>query len=567
MRGATLAGMRILKLALPPTRRTACQRILVVAASLLAWLGTACAMPQAPAAKPSFDICVYGATSAGITAAIQAARQGNSVALLDCDGWVGGLTTSGLGATDVGADAAIGGLSREFYQRIRKHYDLDTSWTVETRAKFRGHGHPKGSDVAFTFEPHVASAVFAAMLAEAKVTVRKARLDRSPSGIEQRGARIVAIRTEDGEKVAARVFIDCSYEGDLMALAGCRYTVGRESNAQYGETLNGVQVALSTHHQFAAPVDARVDPKDPKSPLLPDVLPAPPPADGSEDRGVQAYCFRICATDIAANQLPWPKPEGYDPRDHELLVRSLQHPAAFAPWHPLFMPNRKTDANNNGAVSFDWIGHSVGWPEGSYAERERLHAEHRRWQQGLLWTLAHDPRVPAKIREEFGRFGLCRDEFTATGGWPPLLYVREARRLIGEYVVTEHDCRGQRTAPDPVGLGAYAMDSHNIQRYRAADGTVRNEGDVQVRVPKPYGISYRALCPQRAQCDNLLVPVCASASHIAYGSIRMEPVFMVLGQSAAIASGMAIAKDVAVQDLDYAELQKQLVKAGQVLGR
>jgi hypothetical protein len=539
--------------------------------AVLTWLASltcaACATAQAPVKTLQVDVCVYGATSAGVAAAVQAARQGNSVVLLDCDGCVGGLSASGLGATDVGADTAIGGVSREFYRRIRKHYDDDASWTAETRAKFRGPGHQKGSDVAFTFEPHVASAVFAAMLQEAKVAVRKERLDREATGIEKTGARIQWIRTEGGDRIAARVFVDCSYEGDLMALAGCSYTVGRESNAQYGETLNGVQVALSTHHQFAAPVDARLDPQDPNSALLPDVLPQPPGPDGSADQGVQAYCFRVCATDIAANQLPWPKPAHYDPRDYELLVRSLQHPAAFAPWHPVFMPNRKTDANNNGAVSFDWIGHSVGWPEGSYAQRERLHDEHRRWQQGLLWTLANDPRVPAKIRKEFERFGLCRDEFQATGGWPPLLYVREARRLIGEYVVTEHDCRGQRSAEDPVGLGAYAMDSHNIQRYRAADGTVRNEGDVQVRVPKPYGISYRAICPKRAQCDNLLVPVCASASHIAYGSIRMEPVFMVLGQSAAIAAGLAIQRDVSVQQIGYPELKEKLAAAGQVVGR
>jgi hypothetical protein len=524
-------------------------------------------MAQAPSAPKPFDLCVYGATSAGIAAAIQASRQGNTVVLLDCDGWVGGLTTSGLGATDVGADAAIGGVSREFYRRIRTHYDLDASWTRETRAKFRGPGHAKGSDVAYTFEPHVASAVFAAMLKEAKVVVQRDRLDRSTAGIEKQGPRIVAIHTEAGQRIAARVFVDCSYEGDLMALAGCSYTVGREANAQYGETLNGVQVALSTHHQFAAPVDARVDPSDPNSPLLPDVLPAPPGPDGSADRGVQAYCFRICATDIVANQLPWPKPEGYDPRDHELLVRSLQHSAAFAPWHPTFMPNRKTDANNNGAVSFDWIGHSASWPEASYAERARLHEDHRRWQQGLLWTIANDARVPTKIREQFQRFGLCRDEFPATGGWPPLIYVREARRLVGEVVVTEHECRGERTADDPIGLGAYAMDSHNIQRYRAADGSVRNEGDVQVRVPKPYGISYRAICPKRTECDNLLVPVCASASHIAYGSIRMEPVFMVLGQSAALAAGVAREQDLAVQDVKYEVLKPRLTAAGQVLGK
>lgn len=517
-----------------------------------------------PAQRP-VDVCVYGATSAGVTAAVQACRQGNSVVLLDCDGWVGGLTSAGLGATDVGNEKAIGGLSREFYRAVRRHYANDPAWTQEARAAFKGHGHDPKLDAAFTFEPHVASAIFAAMLKEAKVEVVTARLDRTPGGVVKQGARIVAVKSDDGRSFAARVFLDCSYEGDLLAAAGCRFVVGREANAAYGETLNGVQVMNATKHQFTGKVDPYVVVGDKASGLLPGIEADGPGVEGSADHKVQAYCFRVCATDVASNQIPWPKPDGYDARDYELLLRHFEAGSTMAPWHPLFMPNRKTDANNNGAVSFDWIGQNWDYPEASYAERAKLLLAHRRYQQGLLWTLSHSERVPTKVQEQFQRFGLCRDEFTATGGWSPLLYIREARRLVGELVVTEHDCKGERVATDPVGLGAYGMDSHNVQRYVAADGRVRNEGDVQVRVPRPYGISYRALCPQRAECDNLLVPVCLSASHIAYGSIRMEPVFMVLGQSAAIAAGLAVAQDIAVQDLDHGALRQRLLAAGQVL--
>jgi hypothetical protein len=291
----------------------------------------------------------------------------------------------------------------------------------------------------------------------------------------------------------------------------------------------------------------------------------PPGPDGSADAGVQAYCYRLCTTDVAANRLPWTRPDGYDARDYELLLRHFEAGSTLAPWHPVGMPNGKTDTNNNGAFSTDWIGANHAWPLASYAEREQLAAAHRRYQQGLLWTLANDPRVPPKVRAEFQRYGLCKDEFVPTGGWPPLLYVREGRRLVGQVVVTEQHCMGKVVADDPVGMGAYAMDSHNVHRYVAADGSVRNEGDVQVRVPAPYGISYGALVPRRGEASNLLVPVCCSSSHIAYGSIRMEPVFMVLAESAVLAGAMALQRGIAVQDVPYAELQKSLVARGQVL--
>lgn len=524
----------------------------------------ACRGPVPPPAVAT-DVCVYGATSAGVVAAIEARRQGLSVVLLDCDGWVGGLSTSGLGATDVGNKDAIGGLAREFYRRMRRHYDRPEAWTRERREQFRSRGHEPGSDAAWTFEPGVAQATFAAMLAEAGVVPVTARLDRAPGGVELDGDRIVALRTEDGRRFPARLFLDCTYEGDLMAAAGCDFVVGRESNARHRETLNGVQTANARHHQFQVPVDPYVVPGDPTSGLLPGVTAGGPGVEGAGDARVQAYCFRLCTTDVAENRVPWTRPDDYDPRDYELLLRHFEAGSTLAPWHPVGMPNRKTDTNNNGAFSTDWIGGSHDYPTADYATRARIVAAHRRYQQGLLWTLANDARVPAAVRAEFQRYGLARDEFVAHGHWPPLLYVREGRRLLGEAVVTEHHCTGRETVPDPVGMGAYAMDSHHVQRYVAADGTVRNEGDVQVRVPAPYGIPYRALVPRRGQARNLLVPVCCSASHIAYGSIRMEPVFMVLAQSAMVAGGIALARDLPVQDVPYDELQARLLARGQVL--
>jgi hypothetical protein len=524
----------------------------------------ACRMAPAPTAA-GVDVCVYGATSAGVVAAIAARREGLSVVLVDCDGWVGGLTTSGLGATDVGNKDAIGGLARSFYQRLRQHYERPDAWTWQQRGQFRGRGLEAGGDAAWTFEPSVAQAVFAAMLREAGVTPLQARLDRGPGGVGKTGARVDWIRTEDGHVLRARLFIDCTYEGDLLEAAGCAFVVGRESNAQYGETLNGVQTANARFHQFTARVDPFVVPGDPASGLLPGVHGGGPGVEGHGDARVQAYCYRLCTTDVPANRVPWTRPDGYDERDYELLLRHFEAGSTLVPWHPVHVPNGKTDTNNNGAFSTDFIGASDAWPLADYAGREFLAAAHRRYQQGLLWTLAQHPRVPAKVREEVQRYGLARDEFAATGHWPPLLYVREGRRLVGQAVVTEHHCMGRQAVADPVGMGAYAMDSHNVQRYVAADGSVRNEGDVQVRVPAPYGIPYGAIVPQRAHAENLLVPVCVSATHIAFGSIRMEPVFMVLAESAAIAGAIALARGVPVQEVPYAELRERLLAAGQVL--
>ncbi len=528
------------------------------------WLASCRSLPS-PERALLADVCVYGATSAGVIAAITAKQQGLSVVLIDCDGWVGGLTTSGLGATDVGNKDAIGGLARSFYQRLRAHYDEPSAWTRERRADFKSRGHEPGNDAAWTFEPSVAQATFAAMLHTAGITPVVARLDRGAGGVSKDGARLLCLRTEDQRVVTARLFVDCTYEGDLLAAAGCAFAVGREANAQYGETLNGVQTANATKHQFTAAVDPFVVRGEAASGLLPGIDPAGPGVEGSQDARMQAYCYRLCTTDVADNLVPWSKPATYDPRQYELLLRHFEAGSTLAPWHPVGMPNRKTDTNNNGAFSTDLIGGNYDYPTADYATRADLARAHRDYQEGLLWTLANDARVPAKVRAEFARYGLAKDEFVTTGHWPPLLYVREGRRLVGEMVVTEPHCMGVQVVADPVGMGAYAMDSHNVQRHVAADGSVRNEGDVQVRVPVPYGISYRALVPQRAHASNLLVPVCVSSSHIAYGSIRMEPVFMVLAESAMRAGALALELGVPVQDVPYTVLRERLLAAGQAL--
>ena len=535
-------------------------------AMLVAWasaVGVA-AWASAPA-EPRHDIVVYGATSAGVVAAIQARALGKTVLVVEPGRHLGGLTAGGLGATDIGNKAAIGGLAREFYRRMGRHYAADAAWIHERREDYRGGRKAAGEVEMWTFEPHAAERVYREWLAEAGVeVVVGARLDLAPGGVAKLGGRITSFRTEDGRRFAGTIFIDATYEGDLMAKAGVSYHVGREASDVYDEPLNGVRTAHAKSHQFTHDVDPYLVPGDPTSGLVPLVSPEPPGVDGAGDRRVQAYNFRLCTTDVPANRREWPKPEGYDERRYELLLRNFEAGDRRVPWNPVWMPNRKTDTNNNFAVSTDYIGANHAYPEADHAERERIVADHRRYQQGLMWTLANHARVPEEVRAHFRRLGLAQDEFTDNDNWPHQIYVREARRMVSDYVMTQHDCQWRRAADDPVGLGAYNMDSHHCQRYVTDRGTVRNEGDIQVGV-KPYGISWRSIRPRRAECENLLVPVCLAASHIAYGSIRMEPVFMVLGQSAATAAALAIDAGTPVQDVDYGRLRERLLADGQVL--
>jgi hypothetical protein len=492
------------------------------------------------------DICVFGATSAGVIAAVEAADEGRKVVLMEFAGHIGGITAGGLGQTDIGNKAAIGGRALEFYQRVGRHYGVDTAWR---------------------FEPSVAERAFQDMLKERGVAIY---FHQRLASVRTNHARIESLTMEDGAVFQARVFIDASYEGDLMAKAGVSYAVGRESNATYHETLDGIR-AVTPKHQFNVAVDPYVHPGDPSSGLLPFIQDQQPGHADTGDHSVQAYNFRLCLTQNPTNLLPIEPPADYDPARYELLARYIEALVAagkptnldqFMNIQP--MPHGKTDVNNNGGFSTDFIGGNAGYADGSYAERARIWQAHEDYTRGFLHFLASCPRVPAALRAEMQSWGLCRDEFADTGGWPHQLYIREARRMVSDYVMTENNCRHSIELPDPVGLAAYTMDSHNCRRI-VRDGRVENEGDVQEGGFPPYQISYRAIVPRESECENLLVPVCLSASHIAYGSIRMEPVFMVLGQSAAVAAGLALDEQVAVQKISYDGLRRQLLVKGQVL--
>lgn len=538
--------------------------ILLIAAACVPLLACTPAWAVEPLQGNSFDVVVYGGTSAGVIAAIQCRQMGKTVVLIEPGRHLGGLTSGGLGATDIGNKAAIGGLAREFYRRVGWHYQQPSAWKWQKREDYRSPRQRPGEVEMWTFEPHVAEEIYRQWIREAQVpVVFGERLDLR-RGVHKHGQRIVAITMESGQEFRGKVFIDATYEGDLMARAGVPYHVGREANRVYNETLNGVQKANAIHHQFIKLVSPFVVPGDRSSGLLPLVQSEPPGEDGEGDRRVQAYCFRMCTTDVPENRRPWPRPDGYDERTYELLLRNFEAGDHRVPWNPVWMPNRKTDTNNNYAISTDYLGANYDYPDGDYATRARIIADHKRYQMGLMYTLANHPRVPEEVRKEFQRLGLARDEFTDNDNWPPQLYIREARRMISDYVMNQNHCQQRIVAEDPVGLGAYNMDSHNVQRYVTPDGYVRNEGDIQVGV-KPYRISYRSLRPRKEHCENLLVPVCLSASHIAYGSIRMEPVFMVLGQSAATAACMAVDLGVAVQDVPYDRLRERLLADRQVL--
>jgi hypothetical protein len=535
------------------------------------------AVPGAPAAE-RFDVVVYGGSAAGVVAAVQARRLGRGVVLLEPGRHLGGLTSGGLGNTDIGNKAAIGGLSRRFYERVAAHYARPDSWVHETREEYekrsaignQGHGRPDpvaartGVSTMWVFEPRVAERILRTMAAEAGVVVRYGeRLDLA-GGVSRSAGAIAAVRMESGKVYEGRTFVDATYEGDLMAKAGVSYHVGREANAVYGETLNGVQTKNATSHQFKVRVDPYVVPGDAKSGLLPGIHDGGPGEEGSGDRRVQAYNFRMTLTDAPPNRLPIPRPEGYDPKRYELLRRYIEAGVFDALDLNSPMPNRKTDVNNHGAFSSDHIGFNYDYPDADHATRERTFRDHASYVMGLWFFLQNDERLGAAVREKAGRWGLCRDEFATTGHWPHQLYVREARRMIADVVMAEHHCRGERRVDDSVGLAAYGMDSHNVQRY-VLDGAARNEGDVQVGVAGPYPVSYRAIVPRRSEATNLLVPVALSASHIAYGSIRMEPVFMILAQSAATAASLALDGDGVVQDVPYARLREELLADGQVL--
>jgi hypothetical protein len=521
------------------------------------------------------DVVIYGGTSAAITAAVQAKRMGKSVIVISPDIHLGGLTSGGLGFTDTGKKEVIGGISREFYQKVYDHYQSDEAWQWQDRSEYgnKGQGTPAIDGDARTmwiFEPHVAEKVFEDFVNENEIEVlRDEWLDRE-NGVTTEDNRIVAIKTLSGKEFKGRMFIDATYEGDLMAAAGVSYHVGREANSVYNEEWNGIQTGVFHHrHHFNVldtPIDPYWIPGDPSSGLLPRISAEDPGVKGEGDHKVQAYCFRTCMSNHPDNRVPFPRPENYDSTQYELLVRIFD--AGWREWFQKFdiIPNRKTDTNNHGPFSSDNIGMNYDYPEASYERRKEIIKEHEDYQKGLLYFVANDPRVPKEIQEEFQQWGLAKDEFTDNGHWPHQLYIREARRMIGKFVMTENELLKKTPTPESVGMGSYTIDSHNIQRYVTADGHVHNEGDIGVGLPGgPYEIAYGSLVPQEGEAENLLVPVAVSSSHIAFGSIRMEPVFMILGQSAATAAIMAIDREISVQEVPYADLKVQLEKDNQIL--
>lgn len=517
------------------------------------------------------DVIVYGGTSSAVSAALQVTRMGKSVIIVSPDKHLGGMTSSGLGFTDTGNKEVIGGIAREFYQLLYQHYMKPESWRWQKQSEYGnvGQGNPAidgENRTMWIFEPHAAEEAFEQMISTNKITVyRDEWLDRE-TGVLKKDGQIISVKTLSGKVFKGKVFIDATYEGDLMAASGVKYTFGREANSEYNETWNGVQKGVYHHgHYFKDNVDPYKIPGDPSSGLLPRISPEAPGENGTADKKVQAYCFRLCLTQLAENKVPITKPEGYDSTQYELLARvsATRWNEFFGKYDPI--PNFKTDVNNHGPFSFDNIGMNWDYPDASYERRREIIKEHTLYQKGILYFMATDKRLPESVRTTMNKWGFAKDEFADNGNWPYNIYVREARRMIGEYVMTENDVLNKRAVPRPIGMGSYTMDSHNIQRYVTPEGFVQNEGDFGVPTDSPYQIDLGSIIPKKEDCLNLLVPVCVSCTHIAFGSIRMEPVFMILGQSAGTIASMAIDKKVNITDLTYDEIKSQLEKDGQIL--
>ena len=501
-------------------------------------------------AASGYDLVVYGGTAGGVITAVAGAREGLSVVLLEPTAHVGGMATGGLSRTDFGKKEVLGGYALEFYWRVGRKYEIQ---------RF-------AQDVAWFYEPKVGEEVFREMLAQAGVKVLYHHRLREKGGVEKSGTEVTSITTENGEKFEGKMFADCSYEGELMAQAKIAYTLGRESQSAYGESLAGVRERTPLH-QFMV----KISPYDSNGKLLPEVDPGPRAAPGSADKKVQAYNFRMILSEDPANQIPFPKPPNYDPKRYELLARLLEANTKRLGRAPVMhevcliarIPNKKADINNQGAFSTDYIGKSWNYPDGDYATKARIWQDHIDYEKGFFYFLAHDSRVPASLQKEINSWGLAKDEYVDTDHWPNQLYIREARRMVSDFVASQKDVQTDLKKPDVIGMGSYNSDSHNIQRLATPDGFVENEGDMQVAVT-PYQIPYRVMVPKRSQATNVLVPVCFSASHVAYSSLRMEPQYMIIGQAAGVAAALALKGRKSVQDVPVAELQAKLKSQGAV---
>lgn len=566
-------------------------RYLILILSLVFALNiTGCDETSGNSNRSSYDIVIYGATSSGIAAAIQSSRMDKSVLLIEPTQRIGGLTTGGLGATDIGNKIAIGGISREFYQNIHTYYEDSSNWNGQTKADYIGEEQNRTSekeDAMWTFEPSAALEVYKNMIASEEIDLVYGERISREEGVEKDAETITQITMESGTTFEGNVFIDATYEGDLMAAADVSYVVGREPSEKYGESLNGVQLypdglpedidsikvdyfsrIARNRHQFPDGVDPYVEEGNPDSGLLWGISTNTLEDNGTGDDKVQAYNFRITLTNDPENRIPITRPADYDSTRYELLVRLFEAQPDYKDINDYFiwtrMPNNKTDINNRGGFSTDMIGMNHDYPEASYEGRREIIQAHETYTKGLLYFYKTDPRVPEELQEFVRDWGYPKGEFVQNDHFTPQLYIREARRMVGEYVMTQQNVTGESVVPDSIGMAAYGMDSHHIQRV-VEDGMVKNEGDIQVHGFPPYPISYRSLVPKAEEVTNLLVPVALSASHIAFGSIRMEPVFMVLGQSAATAAAIAIEDQTSVQEVDYQKLQKQLLKDDQRL--
>tara|TARA_R110000744_G_scaffold81917_3_gene160946 strand:- start:1707 stop:3365 length:1659 start_codon:yes stop_codon:yes gene_type:complete len=517
------------------------------------------------------DVVIYGGTSAAIASAVQLVRMNKSVLIVCPEKHIGGLSSSGLGFTDLGNKEVIGGISKEFYQEVYKHYQNKDAWNWQPREEYgnEGQGTTAIDDefkTMWTFEPHVAEQIFENFIRENNISIHRDKwLDRE-KGVKVANGKITSIAMLDGTIYKAKIFIDATYEGDLMAAAGVNYHVGREANSVYNEQWNGVQKGVYHHsHNFQElNISPYIIPGDSTSGVLPRIATGRIGENGSGDNGVQAYNYRLCTTNAEGNIVPFEKPENYDPAQYELLRRIFKGGR-----HSMFgggkIPNKKRDVNNVGPFSSDNIGMNYEYPEASYEKRKEILKEHIDYHKGLLYFWGHDESVPERFRTSIKKWGLAKDEFTDNGHWPYQIYVREARRMIGEFVMTDNEILGKSKVLKPIGMGSYAMDSHNVQRYITKEGYVQNEGDLGIEPDAPYQIHLGTILPKQEECRNLLVPAAVSSSHIAFGSIRMEPVFMILGQSAGTLAGMAINEDQEIHEVDYDSLKNKLLKDGQVL--
>ena len=532
-------------------------RILILSLAII-FIDPAGSIAKEQAGQPLYDIVVYGDSSGAVVAAIAAKREGRSVILVNPTSFPGGMTASGLGATDfLGRRGTFGGIASEFYDAVAAAY---------------------GATFVRSFEPHVGRQVFEKMIATAGITVvYNEKLDRtSGKGVKMNGSRIESISMLSGTTYSAKMFIDATYVGDLMAAAKVSFTVGREPESKYGESLAGVRrgdTKPRVHYtqgdkdHFTKVVDPYIKPGDPSSGLLPHIYRIDGLANGQGDKKIQAYNYRVCLTTDPALRIPIEKPAGYREIDHELLLRNFEAgdnrmPALI---EKLAGTGSKVDWNNMHAVGSDYPGANWDYPEASYERRREIEEQHQTYIRGFLWTLGNSPRVPEKIRKQAAAYGLARDEFTDNGNWPWMIYIREARRMVSDYVMTQLDCEGKQVATDSIGLGSFGMDSHVVEHYVTEDGHAQSDGVIWHVPPKPYGISYRCIVPRKGECENLLVSICISASHASYGSIRMEPVYMAISQSAAIAAGMAIDGNISVQSVPYPALREKLEAAKQIL--